>query len=239
MHTINEILDNIIKSKGLKNDTALAKLLKVKPTTVSNWRKRSTIPYNLIISLCEQEGWSLNWLLTGQVEAEHIKTGEDRGHIIDTKPKSTEQHQDREPHSYGPYNPYSPQELNKTLKEFKADFAREILGAEGPESFDKNVPKWKIIAKLALVHNKFPELQTILEAFLEVITSDNEGMKLALTQNTLMFQQAVRDGQKVAKLESDIEDIKKVLRTRETDFKTQEAPGASEHPGEKHRAGGK
>ena len=181
----------------------------------------------------------MNWLLTGQVEAEHIKTGEDRGHIIDTKPKSTEQHQDRELHAYGPYNPYGPQELNKTLKEFKADFAREILGAEGPENFEKNVPKWKIIAKLALVHNKFPELQTILEAFLEVITSDNEGMKLALTQNTLMFQQAVRDGQKVARLESDIEDIKKVLRTRETDFKTQGAPGASEHPGEKHRAGGK
>lgn len=84
-----------------------------------------------------------------------------------------------------------------------------------------------------------PELRQLLDAFIEVMTSDNKGMKLALSQNTLMFLQAVRDGQKVAKLESDIEDIKKVLKTRETDFKTQGTPGESEHPENKHHAGGK
>ncbi len=76
MRTINEILDKIIEFKGLKNDTALAKLLNVKPTTVSNWRKRSTVPYDLIVSLCEEEGLSLNWLLTGQVATKHAGTEE-------------------------------------------------------------------------------------------------------------------------------------------------------------------
>lgn len=74
MRTINEILDKIIEFKGLKNDTALAKLFSVKPTTVSNWRKRSTVPYDLIVSLCEEEGLSLNWLLTGQIATKHTGT---------------------------------------------------------------------------------------------------------------------------------------------------------------------
>lgn len=85
-----------------------------------------------------------------------------------------------------------------------------------------------------------PELKPLVDAFIEVMTSNNEGMKLALSQNTLMFRQAVRDAERVSKLETDIEDIKKALwRIRDTDFKTQEPQGAIEHPGEENRVGGK
>ncbi len=85
-----------------------------------------------------------------------------------------------------------------------------------------------------------PELKPLVDAFIEVMTSNNEGMKLALSQNTLMFRQAVRDAERVSKLETDIESIKKTLwRIRDTDFKTQEPQGGSEHPGEENRVGGK
>lgn len=82
-------------------------------------------------------------------------------------------------------------------------------------------------------------MRPVHEAFMEVMLSSDEGTKLALSQNVFTFQKTVRNELKVLKLESDIEDIKKALKTRETDFKTQGTPGASEHPGEKHHAGGK
>lgn len=72
MRTANEILDDIIEMKGLKNDAALAKQFGVKPNTVTNWRTRNSIPYDYIVSLCEEEGWSLNWLLTGQTATKQI-----------------------------------------------------------------------------------------------------------------------------------------------------------------------
>jgi DICT domain-containing protein len=73
----------------------------------------------------------------------------------------------------------------------------------------------------------------VYEAFIEVMTSDHDGVRLALTQNTYMFQEAVRNKKEVAELKADIEIIKKrLLSTQETDFKTQGAKRG------KHRAGG-
>ena len=65
------------------------------------------------------------------------------------------------------------------------------------------------------------DLQPVYSAFNDVMTSDHEGVKLALTQNTFMFQETVANAKKVAKLEYDIKEIKRVLNQRETDFKTQ------------------
>jgi transcriptional regulator with XRE-family HTH domain len=62
MLTANEILDRIIKLRGLKNDMTLAKVFGVKQPTVSTWRSRGTIPYRAIIKLCNKEGISLNSL---------------------------------------------------------------------------------------------------------------------------------------------------------------------------------
>lgn len=67
MKTTDDILNKIKEFKGLKNDAALARLFKVKPNTITNWRQRDSIPYNYIVTLCEQERWSLSWLLVGQV----------------------------------------------------------------------------------------------------------------------------------------------------------------------------
>jgi len=62
--------------------------------------------------------------------------------------------------------------------------------------------------------------------------SDHSGVKLALTQNALMFQEMVRNAKKLEKLEKRIEDIESVNKKGETDFKTAESQG------EKKKAGG-
>jgi hypothetical protein len=72
MRSIDEILNKIKEIKGIKTDTDLAKLFGLKPNAVTNWRKRGTIPYEHLVSLCEKERLSLMWLLTGQVPTKYI-----------------------------------------------------------------------------------------------------------------------------------------------------------------------
>jgi len=69
-------------------------------------------------------------------------------------------------------------------------------------------------------NNITPEIQPVIDAVIEVMTSDNEIFKTALTQNAFAFQLSVRSEKKVSKLENDIKEIKRVLGTREDDFKT-------------------
>ncbi|NLT22568.1 MAG: helix-turn-helix transcriptional regulator [Syntrophorhabdus sp.] len=95
--------------------------------------------------------------------------------------------------------------------------------SEKPEEYQTTVPN---------------SMKKVHDAFMEVMLSNDEGTKLALTQNIFTFQRTVRSELKVSKLESDIEDIKRALKSRDTDFKTQESPGESRQPGEKHRVGG-
>ncbi|HVN97525.1 MAG TPA: hypothetical protein VMT62_13940 [Syntrophorhabdaceae bacterium] len=77
------------------------------------------------------------------------------------------------------------------------------------------------------------EIRPIFDAFMEIMTSGHEGVKLALTQNIYMFLGAVRNAQKVTKLEKDVEEIKRVIGPREDDFKTSGSKGEK-----KQRAGG-
>lgn len=67
MRTVDEILDKIKEIKEFQTDTSLAELFGVAPNTVTNWRKRGSIPYDHIVAFCEKERVDLTWLLTGQV----------------------------------------------------------------------------------------------------------------------------------------------------------------------------
>jgi len=66
MRTIDEILDKIKELKSIKKDSELAELLGVKQNTLSTWRIRKTIPYDVFYHFCDREGFLLNWLLTGE-----------------------------------------------------------------------------------------------------------------------------------------------------------------------------
>lgn len=60
------ILDRIKELANLSSDTELANFLGIKKATLSNWRSRDTIDYDLVFSKCEHI--RKDWLLTGEGE---------------------------------------------------------------------------------------------------------------------------------------------------------------------------
>ena len=71
-----------------------------------------------------------------------------------------------------------------------------------------------------------------IKAVNEVMDSDHEGVKLALMQNALMFQEMVRNAREIDEIKRDMDAIKRrLLEPREDDFKL----GVKR---EKDRAGG-
>lgn len=54
------ILDKLKKSLKVSTDIQLSKLLNVKPNTISSWKKRDTLDYSTIISICELYEIDLN-----------------------------------------------------------------------------------------------------------------------------------------------------------------------------------
>ena len=60
------IINQIKLHLGIKTDSEFAEFLGVKQPTISTWRKRNTIDYDLIITKCNNI--DANWLLTGEGE---------------------------------------------------------------------------------------------------------------------------------------------------------------------------
>ena len=60
----NQIINNLKVHLNLQTDTKLAEYLGVKQPTISTWRSRNTLDYELIISKCNKI--SAHWLLTGR-----------------------------------------------------------------------------------------------------------------------------------------------------------------------------
>ena len=52
----SKIIDRIIKYKGFRTDAKLAEYWGIAPTTVTNWRKRNSIPFERIMTFCKDEG---------------------------------------------------------------------------------------------------------------------------------------------------------------------------------------
>jgi hypothetical protein len=57
------IIDRLFIFFNVKTNIELAEKLGVSPTSISNWKKRNTIDYNLVFTKCEGINW--NWLLSG------------------------------------------------------------------------------------------------------------------------------------------------------------------------------
>ncbi len=58
------ILNRIKEKEKIRSNADLAKLLGVKPNTLSNWYHRGSLDYDLIFTKCE--GVNLNWLINGR-----------------------------------------------------------------------------------------------------------------------------------------------------------------------------
>lgn len=63
MRTKTQILDLIKKYYNLKNDAALAAFLEIATTTLSSWKSRNSIDYDLIFAKCAEI--DINWLIHG------------------------------------------------------------------------------------------------------------------------------------------------------------------------------
>lgn len=66
-------MDRIALAIGAENDTDAAKILDVSRTTWGSWRVRDSVPYALCVSLAEDRGLSLDWLLTGEGHMHRVK----------------------------------------------------------------------------------------------------------------------------------------------------------------------
>jgi len=61
---INFIIDRLHSYFQVNSNIELAKKLGVSPTTISNWKTRNTIDYELIFTKCEEVNY--NWLINGE-----------------------------------------------------------------------------------------------------------------------------------------------------------------------------
>ncbi|MCV9926744.1 phage repressor protein CI [Flavobacterium sp. LS1R49] len=60
----NLILKRLKKALHINTDIELSKLLNIKPNTISTWKKRDTLDFNAIISICNLHEIDLNKILT-------------------------------------------------------------------------------------------------------------------------------------------------------------------------------
>ncbi len=62
----SQIVKRMMESTGLKNESAVAKVLGVTPQALSNYKKRGKMPPNLVLKFAFMYGLSVDWLLTGK-----------------------------------------------------------------------------------------------------------------------------------------------------------------------------
>ncbi|MCK4739562.1 MAG: helix-turn-helix domain-containing protein [Deltaproteobacteria bacterium] len=66
-----DIIGRMKSFAGLKNDSAVAKILGVTPQALSNYKKREKIPTHLVIKFASIYSLSVDWLLYGEGEVKN------------------------------------------------------------------------------------------------------------------------------------------------------------------------
>ncbi len=66
MSRIDEILTRLYESMGFKKDVEFCEKFGIKANTLSTWKKRDTIPYELIEKISQNENISLDYLIFGK-----------------------------------------------------------------------------------------------------------------------------------------------------------------------------
>lgn len=61
-----EVIERMKLYGKLKNDSAVARVLGVTPQALSNYKKRSEMPSNLVVKFAQIHEISMDWLITGQ-----------------------------------------------------------------------------------------------------------------------------------------------------------------------------
>jgi hypothetical protein len=87
MRNISEILSLIKQIEGIKNDTELVNILEVSASTISTWRKRGTIPYDILYLYCKKRGYILNDLLDDDINQPSNTVSEPQSRYSDPRDK--------------------------------------------------------------------------------------------------------------------------------------------------------
>lgn len=66
MLTASDVLDRLRDQFEWETDTAMAVALGVTKSTLSGWRGRNSIPFEICVQLAEDKGLSLDWILLGR-----------------------------------------------------------------------------------------------------------------------------------------------------------------------------
>jgi len=70
-----DIIERMRWAGKLKNDSAVARTLKVTPQALSNYKKRGEMPTDLVLRFAGIYGLSVDWLITGEGEVYRSGTG--------------------------------------------------------------------------------------------------------------------------------------------------------------------
>ena len=69
MNRVEEILLRLYDFMGFKKDLEFCEKFDIKANTLSTWKKRGTIPYDLLEKISQNENISLDYLLFGKNES--------------------------------------------------------------------------------------------------------------------------------------------------------------------------
>ena len=76
MRTLNNILDRLYQSLNIKNDAEFCRKYNIKKNTLSTWKARNKIPYELIEKISDENNLSLDWILRGKGSQNETGEGE-------------------------------------------------------------------------------------------------------------------------------------------------------------------
>ncbi|MBL7105470.1 MAG: helix-turn-helix domain-containing protein [Bacteroidales bacterium] len=89
MKSIVDILNRIKKIENVKSEYAIARILNKNQGTITNWKKRNIIPFEVLYSYCNKKKISFDWLLSGK--GDHLVSPEAKNNndlILDRKIKN-------------------------------------------------------------------------------------------------------------------------------------------------------
>ena len=66
MRTFKDILDKLYSALNIKSDIEFCRKYGIKKNTLSTWKARNKIPFELLIEISQNENLDLNWLLKDQ-----------------------------------------------------------------------------------------------------------------------------------------------------------------------------
>ncbi|RXK14235.1 hypothetical protein CP965_01955 [Halarcobacter mediterraneus] len=84
MRKFDDILSRLYELLGVTKDTEFCNRYNVKANTLSTWKKRNTIPYELIVEISQNENFSLDYILKGQTQKNIVNYKEELLKTIDS-----------------------------------------------------------------------------------------------------------------------------------------------------------